>query len=87
VINREDGMVYQGHDRDTVIDWVPAQGRHALLELMIMLDDGSNTTLGTQRQKPFGTATTGTEVSPIVANVDYTASHAIFEQVHEDRIR
>jgi hypothetical protein len=48
VINREDVMVHEGHDRDSVIDWVPAQGEHALLELMIMLDDGSNTTLGTQ---------------------------------------
>jgi hypothetical protein len=39
-------------------------------------------------QKPLGTATTGTEVSPIAAaNVDYTDKHAIFEQVHEDRIR
>jgi len=28
-----------------VIDWVPAQSEHGLLELMIMLDDGSNTTL------------------------------------------
>src|SRR6202023_2429960 len=48
VINREDVMVHEGHDRDPVIDCVPAQGEHALLELMIMLDDGSNTTLGTQ---------------------------------------
>ena len=43
VVNREDVMVHEGHDRDAVIDWVPAQGEHALLELMIMLDDGSNT--------------------------------------------
>jgi hypothetical protein len=48
VINREDVMVYEGHNRDQVIDWVPAQGEHASLELMILLDDGSNTTLGTQ---------------------------------------
>ena len=48
VVSREDVMVHEGHDRDAVIDWVPAQGEHALLELMIMLDDGSNTTLGTQ---------------------------------------
>jgi len=48
VINREDVMVHEGHDRDGVIDWVPAQGDHASLELMILLDDGSNTTLGTQ---------------------------------------
>ncbi len=48
VINREDVMVHEGHDRDPVVDWVPAQGEHAALELMISLDDGSNTTLGTQ---------------------------------------
>lgn len=48
VINREDVMVHEGHDRDTVIDWVPAQGEHAALELFILLDDGSNITLGTQ---------------------------------------
>jgi len=48
VINREDVMVREGRDRDEVIDWVPAQGEHASLELMILLDDGSNTTLGTQ---------------------------------------
>jgi hypothetical protein len=48
VINREDVMVHEGHDRDQVIEWVPARGEHASLELMILLDDGSNTTLGTQ---------------------------------------
>jgi hypothetical protein len=48
LINREDVMVHEGHTRDEVIDWVPAQGEHASLELMIMLDDGSNTMLGTQ---------------------------------------
>src|SRR5215469_3269624 len=48
VINREDVMVHEGHDRDQVVEWVPAQGEHAPLQLMILLDDGSNTTLGTQ---------------------------------------
>lgn len=48
VINRDDVMVYEGHDRDRVTEWVPAQGEHAALELMILLDDGSNITLGTQ---------------------------------------
>ena len=48
VINREDVMVREGRERDQVVDWVPAQGEHAALELMILLDDGSNTTLGTQ---------------------------------------
>lgn len=48
VINREDVMVFEGRDRDTVTDWVPAQGDHAALELFILLDDGSNINLGTQ---------------------------------------
>jgi hypothetical protein len=48
VINREDVMVHEGRDRDPVVDWVPAQGEHAALELMILLDDGSNAALGTQ---------------------------------------
>jgi hypothetical protein len=48
LINREDVMVHEGHDRDRVIDWIPAQGEHGSLELMIMLDDGSDTTVGTE---------------------------------------
>lgn len=47
-INRDDVMVYEGKERDQVTDWIPAQGDHAALELFIMLDDGSNGTLGTQ---------------------------------------
>src|ERR1700746_3873880 len=50
VINREDVMVYEGKDRDPVTDWVPAQGEHAALELFILLDDGSNASLGPQLQ-------------------------------------
>jgi hypothetical protein len=48
VINREDVMVYEGHDRDTVTDWVPAQGDHAALEFFVLLDDGSGINLGSQ---------------------------------------
>jgi len=47
-ISREAVIVREGHDRDEVIDWVLAQGEHRSLELMILLDAGSNTTLGTQ---------------------------------------
>jgi hypothetical protein len=47
-INREDAMVYQGHDRDKVTDWVPLQGDHAGLELFVLIDDASNTSLGSQ---------------------------------------
>ena len=48
VINREDVMVYEGHDRDKVMAWVPAQGDNAALELFVLLDDGSDVSLGTQ---------------------------------------
>jgi hypothetical protein len=47
-INREDVMVYEGHDRDQVSDWIPARGDHAALELFILLDDGSSISLGSQ---------------------------------------
>jgi hypothetical protein len=48
VINREDVMVLEKHDRDKVIDWIPAQGDNAALELFVFLDDGSRSSLGTQ---------------------------------------
>jgi len=48
VINRQDVMVYEGKERDTVTDWVPAEGDHAALELFILLDDGSSASLGSQ---------------------------------------
>jgi len=47
-IGPRDVMVYEGHDRDQVVDLVPAQGEHAALELFILLDDGSNERLGSQ---------------------------------------
>lgn len=48
VINREDVMVYQGHDRDRVTDWVPLQGDRAGLELFILVDDALSTSVGSQ---------------------------------------
>ncbi|MGO9402077.1 MAG: hypothetical protein ACLPVW_01255 [Terriglobales bacterium] len=48
VINREDVLVYEGRDHDKVTEWVPAQGDHAALELVVLLDDGSNASLGSQ---------------------------------------
>jgi hypothetical protein len=47
-VNREDVMVFEGKDRDTVTEWIPAQGDRAALELFVLLDDGSDTNLGTQ---------------------------------------
>jgi hypothetical protein len=48
VINREDVKVMEGHDRDTVTDWVPAQGDRGALEFYILIDDQSRETLGSQ---------------------------------------
>lgn len=48
VINRGDVMVREGKDRDTVTEWVPAEGDHSALELFILLDDSSNMTVGSQ---------------------------------------
>ena len=47
-VGRDDVMVCEGHDRDPITDLVPAQGDNAGLELFILLDDGSNASLGSQ---------------------------------------
>jgi hypothetical protein len=52
VINREDVMVYEGHDRDRdqVTDWIPLVGDHAGLQLFVLIDDASNSSLDSQLQ-------------------------------------
>jgi hypothetical protein len=47
-IGKDDVLVYEGKDRDAVLEWVPATGDRAALELYILIDDGSSVTLGTQ---------------------------------------
>ena len=47
-ISQRDVMVHEGHDRDEVTGWIPAKGDNGALELFILLDDGSDTNLGTQ---------------------------------------
>lgn len=49
-ISRDEVMVYEGHDHDKVVDWVPAQGDHAALQLFILIDDSSSSSLGSQLQ-------------------------------------
>ena len=48
ISQRDDVMVYEGHDRDRVTAWVPLQGDHAGLEFFILLDDSSSVSLGSQ---------------------------------------
>ncbi len=47
-VNREDVMVFEGKTRDQVTDWIPAEGDHAGLELVVLIDDGASSSLGTQ---------------------------------------
>jgi len=46
-ISRADVMVFEGRDRDQIVDWVP-QGANSPVELYILLDDASNFSLGRQ---------------------------------------
>jgi hypothetical protein len=48
VINQDEVMVFEGRDKDTVTEWIPAQGDHAALELFILVDDSANSSLGSQ---------------------------------------
>ncbi len=47
-IPQNEVIVYEGHDRDQILDWVPAQGDHAALQLFFLLDDSSTANLGSQ---------------------------------------
>lgn len=47
-VQKEDVMVYQGRDRVKTADWIPLQGDHAGLELFLLLDDASGSSLGSQ---------------------------------------
>ena len=48
LITKQDVMVYQGHDRRPVADWVPAKGDKSGLALAILIDDGAAISLGDQ---------------------------------------
>jgi hypothetical protein len=41
-------MVYEGHDRDSVTEWIPAAGDRAALDLYILMDDSSGEGLGSR---------------------------------------
>lgn len=50
-INSNEVMVYEGHDRDKVVEWAPAQGDRAALQLFFLIDDGSSMNVGTQLEE------------------------------------
>lgn len=47
-ISKDEVMVYEGHNKDNVVDWIPAQGDRAALELFILIDDSASSSLGSQ---------------------------------------
>jgi hypothetical protein len=47
-INREDVVVFQGLEHDEVKDWIHLQGETSRLELFLLLDDASQTSLGSR---------------------------------------
>lgn len=47
-ISRDDVIVTEGHDHDKVTEWVAAQGANAGLDLLILVDDSSAISLGSQ---------------------------------------
>ena len=47
-VNKEDVIVGEGHDHDRVSSWIPAQGSNAGLDLLILIDDSSSVSLGSQ---------------------------------------
>jgi hypothetical protein len=47
-VNREDVVVKQGKTRLKVTDWTPARGDQAGLDLFVLIDDASDTSLGSQ---------------------------------------
>lgn len=47
-VKRDDVMVFEGKTRDAVREWIPAQGDRGGLELFILIDDASSSSLGTQ---------------------------------------
>ncbi len=50
-IQAEDVFVKSGKERLRVVEWIPAKGEHAGLELFLLIDDASDTSLGTKLEE------------------------------------
>jgi len=48
VINKEDVRALQSHDRLRVTGWIPLQGEHAGLEILVLIDEATNQTVANQ---------------------------------------
>jgi hypothetical protein len=47
-ISREDVMVSEGRDHDSLVSWISAQGAQAGLELLVLVDEGSSMDFASQ---------------------------------------
>ena len=48
VVSREDVRVFEGHNHLKVTDWIPLQGDLSSLELLVLIDDASDSNLASQ---------------------------------------
>ncbi len=48
VVHQEDVIVDEGHDHDKVTSWIPAQGPNAGMDFLVLVDDSSSVSLGSQ---------------------------------------
>jgi hypothetical protein len=86
-ISRQDVMVKQGKDRLKVTNWTPAKGDNAALSLFILIDDASDSSLGSQlddvrafinAQPPTTTVAVGYMSNATVRTVqEFTTDHAL----------
>ena len=47
-VSREDVMIFQGHDRAQVTEWIPFQGDRGGLEFYVLVDDAVDSSVGIQ---------------------------------------
>jgi len=86
-LDRRDIMVKQGKNRLQVIDWFPATGDHAGMQLFVLIDDSSDTSLGSQlddvrafinAQPPSASIAVGYMSNATVRVIqDFTTDHAL----------
>jgi hypothetical protein len=86
-VSRQDVMVKQGKDRLKVTNWTPAKGDSAALSLFILIDDASDSSLGSQlddvrafinAQLPTTTVAVGYMSNATVRTVqEFTTDHAL----------
>lgn len=85
-MGKEDVIVHTGATREDVTSWIPAQGDHAALDLAILIDDVTDTSVGIQfgdLRKFIESQSKGTRVGLFYANEGRAQEVAAFSADHE----